>query len=217
MFKLKATQEKEQELKYISGVVTDQAGNPLPGATLLIKGTTTGMATNTNGEYKIGVPKDGECTLIFSFMGMKTQYVKVGNKTKIDVKLEEDLTEVEEVVVTGYQNIDKRHLTSAVSSVKASDILTPGMTSIDQALEGRIPELVLISNSGEVGATPRIRVRGTSTLLGNREPLWVLDGFIMHDPVNVSNDDLNNPDYINIIGNAIAGNLIHRILNVLMY
>lgn len=86
-------------------------------------------------------------------MGMKTQYVKVGNKTKIDVKLEEDLTEVEEVVVTGYQNIDKRHLTSAVSSVKASDILTPGMTSIDQALEGRIPELVLISNSGEVGAT----------------------------------------------------------------
>ena len=205
VFKLKATQEKEQELKYISGVVTDQAGNPLPGATLLIKGTTTGMATNTNGEYKIGVPKDGECTLIFSFMGMKTQYVKVGNKTKIDVKLEEDLTEVEEVVVTGYQNIDKRHLTSAVSSVKASDILTPGMTSIDQALEGRIPELVLISNSGEVGATPRIRVRGTSTLLGNREPLWVLDGFIMHDPVNVSNDDLNNPDYINIIGNAIAG------------
>ena len=119
--------------------------------------------------------------------------------------MEEDLTEVEEVVVTGYQNIDKRHLTSAVSSVKASDILTPGMTSIDQALEGRIPELVLMSNSGEVGATPRIRVRGTSTLLGNREPLWVLDGFIMHDPVNVSNDDLNNPDYINIIGNAIAG------------
>ena len=205
VLKLKSTKVDDESLKYVSGVVTDASGNPLPGATLLIKGTTTGMATNANGEYKIGVPKNGECTLIFSFMGMKTQYVKVGNKTKIDVKMEEDLTEVEEVVVTGYQNIDKRHLTSAVSSVKASDILTPGMTSIDQALEGRIPELVLMSNSGEVGATPRIRVRGTSTLLGNREPLWVLDGFIMHDPVNVSNDDLNNPDYINIIGNAIAG------------
>ncbi len=205
VLKQKSIKVEDENLKYVSGVVTDVSGNPLPGATLLIKGTTTGMATNANGEYKIGVPKDGECTLIFSFMGMKTQYVKVGNKTKIDVKMEEDLTEVEEVVVTGYQNIDKRHLTSAVSSVKASDILTPGMTSIDQALEGRIPELVLISNSGEVGSTPRIRVRGTSTLLGNREPLWVLDGFIMHDPVNVSNDDLNNPDYINIIGNAIAG------------
>ena len=64
---------------------------------------------------------------------------------------------------------------------------------------------MLITNSGEVGATPRIRVRGTSTLIGNREPLWVLDGFIMHDPVNVSVEDLNNPDYINIVGNAIAG------------
>ena len=170
VLKLKSTKVDDESLKYVSGVVTDASGNPLPGATLLIKGTTTGMATNANGEYKIGVPKNGECTLIFSFMGMKTQYVKVGNKTKIDVKMEEDLTEVEEVVVTGYQNIDKRHLTSAVSSVKASDILTPGMTSIDQALEGRIPELVLMSNSGEVGATPRIRVRGTSTLLGNREP-----------------------------------------------
>lgn len=205
VLKLKDEKVNDQEVRYVAGVVTDLGGNPLPGATLLIKGTSTGMATNVDGYYKIAVPKDGECTLMFSFMGMKTQYVKVGNKTRIDVKLEEDLTEVEEVVVTGYQNIDKRHLTSAVSSVKAADILTPGMTSIDQALEGRIPELVLMSNSGEVGATPRIRVRGTSTLLGNREPLWVLDGFIMQDPVDVSTDDLNNPDYINIIGNAIAG------------
>lgn len=205
VLKLKNATVEEQELKYVSGVVTDQSGNPLPGATLLIKGTTTGMATNVRGEYKIGVPKEGECTLIFSFMGMKTIQIKVGNRTRIDVKMEEDLAEVDEVVVTGYQNIDRRHLTSAVSSVRASDILTPGMTSIDQALEGRIPELVLMSNSGEVGATPRIRVRGTSTLLGNREPLWVLDGFIMQDPVSVSTDDLNDPDYINIIGNAIAG------------
>lgn len=205
VIKLKDAKVDEENLKYVSGVVTDLGGNPLPGATLLIKGTTTGMATSVKGEYKIGVPKDGECTLIFSFMGMKTQYIKVGNKTKIDVKMEEDLAEVDEVVVTGYQRIDKRHSTSAISTVKASDVLVPGMTSIDQALEGRIPELLFMSNSGEVGATGRIRVRGTSTLLGNREPLWVLDGFILHDPVNVSNDDLNNPDYINIIGNAIAG------------
>lgn len=205
VIKLKDSKTDEENLKYVSGVVTDLGGNPLPGATLLIKGTTTGMATSVKGEYKIGVPKDGECTLIFSFMGMKTQYIKVGNKTKIDVKMEEDLAEVDEVVVTGYQRIDKRHSTSAISTVKASDVLVPGMTSIDQALEGRIPELLFMSNSGEVGATPRIRIRGTSTLLGNREPLWVLDGFILHDPVNVSNDDLNNPDYINIIGNAIAG------------
>lgn len=205
VLKLKDSKADEQSLKYVSGVVTDLAGNPLPGATLLIKGTTTGMATNVKGEYKIGVPQDGECTLIFSFMGMKTQYVKVGHKATINIKMEEDLAEVEEVVVTGYQKIDKRHSTSAITTVKASDVLVPGMTSIDQALEGRIPELLFMSNSGEVGATARIRVRGTSTLVGNREPLWVLDGFILDDPVDVSNADLNNPDYINIIGNAIAG------------
>lgn len=121
--------------------------------------------------------------------------------------MEEDTYALDQVdvIYTGYQRIDPRRRTSAISSVNAADVLVPGMTSIDQALEGRIPELQLTLNSGEVGATPRIRVRGTSSLIGNREPLWVLDGFILRDPVNVSNEDLNNPDYINIIGNAIAG------------
>lgn len=90
---------------------------------------------------------------------MKTQYITVTDNLKIDVKLEEDVEEVEEVVVTGYQTINKRRSTSAISSVKAEDILVPGMTSIDQALEGRIPDLQLMLNSGEVGATPRIRVQ----------------------------------------------------------
>lgn len=85
---------------------------------------------------------------------MKTQYITVTDNLKIDVKLEEDVEEVEEVVVTGYQTINKRRSTSAISSVKAEDILVPGMTSIDQALEGRIPDLQLMLNSGEVGATP---------------------------------------------------------------
>lgn len=158
VLKLKSIKTDDEGAKYVSGVVTDVAGNPLPGATLLIKGTVTGMATNTNGEYKISVPKHGECTLIFSFMGMKTQYIKVSNKTNINVKMEEDLAEVEEVVVTGYQQINKKQSTGAVTTVTAADVLVPGMTSIDQALEGRIPELLFMSNSGEVGATARIRV-----------------------------------------------------------
>lgn len=203
--KLKEEKENESDLKYVSGVVTSTDGKPLPGVTVVIKGTTTGLSTNQKGEYTIRVPKDGKCTLVFSFVGMRTQSIEVDNKTKIDVRLEDEIAEMEEVVVTGYQVIDKRYSTSAITTVKASDVLVPGMTSIDQALEGRIPELVLMANSGEVGATPRIRIRGTSTLVGNREPLWVLDGFILHDPVEVSTDDLNNPDYINIIGNAIAG------------
>lgn len=202
---IKREELKKETTKVVEGKVTDVQGNPLPGVTVLIKGLTVGTATNKDGVYKLGIPDKGEVILVFSFIGMKTSYVTVKDELRINVKMEEDVSEMEEVVITGYQKIDKRHSTSAITTVKASDVLVPGMTSIDQALEGRIPELLFMSNSGEVGATARIRVRGTSTLVGNREPLWVLDGFILDDPVDVSNDDLNNPDYINIIGNAIAG------------
>ncbi|WP_255469444.1 SusC/RagA family TonB-linked outer membrane protein [Butyricimonas hominis] len=202
---IRREETKAEQTKVVAGKVSDMNGSPLPGVTILIKGLTVGTVSDVNGNYKLGVPTTGEVTLMFSFIGMKTQYITVKEKLNINVKMEEDVAEMDEVVITGYQTIDKKHLTSAITTVNAADVLVPGMTSIDQALEGRIPELLLMTNSGEVGATPRIRVRGTSTLLGNREPLWVLDGFILDDPVDVSNDDLNNPDYINIIGNAIAG------------
>ena len=107
------------------------------------------------------------------FRHQKVNFTPQTNDT-LRIVLEELIIGMEEVVVTGYQKMDKRHSTSAITSVKASDVLVPGMTSIDQALEGRIPELLLMSNSGEVGATPRIRVRGTSTLLGtgNHYGFW---------------------------------------------
>lgn len=149
------------------------------------------------------VPED-ITSLAFNYVGMEKQVVALKNKTHLKVVMRNN-ADLDEVVVTGYQVIDKRYLTSAITSVNAEDVLVPGMTSIDQALEGRIPELQVTINSGEVGSTPRLRVRGTSTIMGNREPLWVLDGFIMHDPVNVSPEELNDPDYINIVGNAIAG------------
>lgn len=138
---------------------------------------------------------------------MKSQTVPYKGENFFQIVMEEDIYELEavNVVETGYGTIDRRHLTSSVTSVRAEDILVPGMSSIDQALEGRIPDLVLMSNSGEVGATPKIRVRGTSTILGNREPLWVLDGIVLTDPVDIEPEVLNDPDYINVIGNAIAG------------
>lgn len=189
----------------ITGIVTDENGQPMPGVTVMIKGTNLGTVTDKAGQYSLTLPQTDHIRLIFSFVGMQTQEISYKGKNQIHVTLKPELAELDEVVVTGYQVIDKREQTSAITSVKASDILVPGMTSLDQALEGQIPELMLLSNSGEVGATPRIRIRGTSTLLGNREPLWVLDGVIMTDPVKVDPTELNNPDYLNIIGNAIAG------------
>ncbi|MCH5327555.1 MAG: SusC/RagA family TonB-linked outer membrane protein [Coprobacter sp.] len=200
---LAAAQAPQTNSKKITGVVTDEEGEPLAGVVVSVEKTKIVATTDLSGLYTISVP-DGTTALTFNFVGMEKQVVSLKNKTRINVVMRSK-TELKEVVVTGYQTIDKRHSTSAITSVKAEDVLIPGMTSIDQALEGRIPELLFTANSGEVGATGRIRVRGTSTIIGNREPLWVLDGFIMHDPVNVSPDELNDPDYINIVGNAIAG------------
>lgn len=199
-------QAQEQETVLLTGTVTDVQKNALPGVTVKIAGTSFGTSTDTDGKFRFSYPKTkAQIVLEFSFVGMQTTSVKYAGQKEIDVILYEDQKELDEVVVTGYQVLDKRTQTSAITTVKAEDIMIPGVTSIDQMLEGRIPEMTFMLNSGEVGATPRLRVRGTSTLLGNREPLWVLDGIVMTDPVDVDPDDLNNPDYLNIIGNAIAG------------
>lgn len=199
----KVLEVKSQQKKIIKGKVVDDKGEAVIGANVLEKGTHNGTITDADGNFSINVSEGA--TIIFSYIGYLEQNVIVKDKSVINITLKEDTKALEELVVTGYQIIDKRSLTSAITSLNAEDILVPGMTSIDVALEGRIPDLMLMANSGEVGSTPRIRVRGTSTLLGNREPLWVLDGFIMTDPVDVTNEQLNDPDYINIVGNAIAG------------
>lgn len=116
-----------------------------------------------------------------------------------------DNNTLDDVVVTGYQQLDRRNLTSSVVSKDMSELEIAGVSDLSKMLEGKIPDLVAMTNSGEVNSTTRIRIRGTSTLVGNREPLWVLDGIILSDPVNLSSDVLNDPDYVNRIGNAIAG------------
>lgn len=200
-------QTDPQKGTIMKGMVRDTDGKPLPGVTVMIKGTSVGVTTDKAGHYELVKPEGEEIVLVFSFVGMKKKEIPFEEGKSLDVVMEEDIytLDVAEVIYTGYENLDPRRLTSAITSVKAEDIWVPGMTSIDQALEGQIPELMLTLNSGEVGATPRIRVRGTSSLIGNREPLWVLDGFILQDPVKVSNEELNDPDYVNLIGNAIAG------------
>ncbi|WP_255469546.1 SusC/RagA family TonB-linked outer membrane protein [Butyricimonas hominis] len=189
--------------KKITGTVKDEKGEPLPGVTILVKGTTTGAATDANGNYSLVVPKLG-VQLIFSFIGMETQEI-TATKEVTNVVMKMDVNEMDEVVITGYQVIDKKKLTSAISSVKAKDVMIAGAMSIDQMLQGRVPDMMMMTNSGEVGVVPKIRIRGTSTLVGNREPLWVVDGIIVQDPVPIAPEELNDPDYINRIGNAIAG------------
>lgn len=202
------TRKKEPDVNMITlkGRVVDDKGEPIPGVTVKVAGVNIGTSTDIDGRYNFAYPASKESIVVeYSFVGMKTETVKFVGQKEINVTLYEAQEELEEVVITGYQVLDKRTQTSAITSVKVEDIMIPGATSIDQMLEGRIPEMTFMLNSGEVGATPRLRVRGTSTILGNREPLWVLDGIVMTDPVDVDPEDLNNPDYLNIVGNAIAG------------
>ena len=196
----------QQQAKEIRGVVKDEKGQPLPGVTVAIKGANLGVVTDMEGNYLLRLPQEArDVKLLFSFVGMKTQEVAYAGQQEIDITMHEEATQMDEVVITGYQTIDRRKNTSSVQTVKMDDIMVPGATTLDQMLEGRITDMMFINNSGEVGVAPKIRIRGTSTLVGNREPLWVVDGIIVQDPVPISAAELNDPDYINRIGNAIAG------------
>lgn len=194
---------KQQSAFSISGVIKDRKGSLLIGASVSVDGSTVGTVTDLEGEFKLNVPKDG--TIVVAFVGMKTKLMKLTSDSPLTIIMDEDVQSVENVVITGYQKIDRRQLTSAVTSLKVSDVLYPGAMSIDKMLEGRIPDMVMMTNSGEVGVVPKMRIRGTSTLIGNREPLWVLDGIVMRDPVRIDPNELNDPDFVNRVGNAIAG------------
>ncbi|MBC5619871.1 SusC/RagA family TonB-linked outer membrane protein [Butyricimonas sp. NSJ-56] len=204
-FVISKAPEKENKTVKLTGTVKDVQGVPLPGVTVVIKGTAIGVSTDAQGGFTLNVKEQERITLVFSFVGMKTKEAVATPNKAMTITLEEDTQTIDEVVITGYQVVDKRKNTSAITSVKAADIMRPGVTSIDQMLEGQIPDLVSMTNSGEIGVAPKLRIRGTSTLIGNREPLWVIDGIVQQDPVNISPEELNNPDYINRIGNAISG------------
>lgn len=197
-------QHGKHEMERFGGhVYYESDRSPVVGAQVKVVGTDIIAVTDLEGAFTFNYLIDTQSRVQISYIGMKT--VTVPAKADMRVYMKEDNLTINEVVITGYQTIDKRKLTSAVTSVSAEDVFRPDVTSIDKMLEGKIPDLMFSSNSGEVGTTPRLRIRGTSTLIGNREPLWVLDGIVLQDPVNVSTEELNNPDYINRIGNAIAG------------
>ncbi len=191
--------------KAIRGKVVDKYGLPLPGVNIILKEANFGTISDTDGNFVFTKGfSNNIATLHMSFVGMKDVDVAWSGED-ITIAMEDQFEMTEEVVITGYQVIDKKQLTSAVSSVEMKDIMQTEAISVDQMLAGKVPGLSVSFNSGEIGVTPKVRVRGVSTLVGNREPLWVLDGVVLSDPVNVSAAELNDPDYVNRIGNAIAG------------
>lgn len=193
--------------KTVTGKVVDENHQPLPGVSVKCDNGRMGTYTDMNGEFTFVLPENHGQYLTFSYIGMQQQKVKLTSKNakNMQIVMHEDAGALDEVVVTGYQVLDKRSLTSAVTSVKMEDLKRADMSSLDQMLEGKIADLMVTNNSAEVGVAPKIRIRGTSTLIGNREPLWVVDGIVVSDPVEIAPEELNDPDYVNRIGNAISG------------
>lgn len=161
----------------ITGTVTDESG-PVPGVTVVLKGTNNGVVTDFDGNYTINnVPSDG--VLIFSFVGYLTKEVPVNNQTEINTTLEEDVSSLEEVVVVGYGTMKRTDVTGAVSSISEDAIEESVPTTIDQVLQGRAAGVQIQQNSGAPGASSSIRIRGISSITGSNEPIFVIDGVII--------------------------------------
>ncbi|MDO5979179.1 SusC/RagA family TonB-linked outer membrane protein [Flavivirga spongiicola] len=161
--------------KQVSGEVSNREGLPLAGVVVLIKGTSTGTVTNFDGKYNINVPNP-ENVLVFSFLGYATQEILVSNQSTIDVTLKEDVDELSEVIVTGYQTISPNKSTGSTAVVSGKTLERKGNSNLLQSLEGQIPGLLLSNDPTQEGRT-NINIRGIANLNGNATPLIVVDGF----------------------------------------
>ena len=193
------------DVRRVVGKISDEAGFPLPGVTIIIKGTSRGTSTDRDGRYELLLPGNAGIVLHFSFVGKRDVEVEYVEGDTLNVVLFDLKQRMDEVVVTGYQQISRRRLTSAVTTLQGDELRVPGQETVDQMLEGKVPGMIFMLNSGQIGVAPRLRIRGTSTVLGNQEPLWVIDGIVQNDPVNIDPELINDLDYVNLLGNAISG------------
>jgi TonB-dependent starch-binding outer membrane protein SusC len=175
--------------KSISGKVTDAAdGNPLPGVSVTVPGTSTGVTTDATGSFKITVPDAGK-TLTFSFIGYQPQTITIGEETSINVKLSTTSKGLNEVVVVGYGVQTRRDVTGTISSIKGSDIKNLPVSDAAQAIQGRVTGVDIVRSDGSPGTAPAIRIRGTGTI-NNAEPLVIIDGVPAEGISDVSPNDI---------------------------
>lgn len=161
----------------VTGKVSDSSG-PIPGVNIIVKGTKISATTDFDGGYTIkSVPPQG--ILVFSFIGYKTKEITIGDRTKIDVVLQENANDLKEVVVIGYGTMKRRDLTGSVSSVSSKAFTQTVTTSIEQVLQGRAAGVQVSQNSGAPGAASSIRIRGISSINASNEPIYVIDGVIV--------------------------------------
>lgn len=162
----------------LTGRVADEKNEGIPGASILIKGTTRGTITDPQGSFSINAAS--EDVLVFSYLGYETQEITVGNRTTFSVKLNPDVRSLQEVVVVGYGTVKKSDLTGSVSSIRSEAIKEMPVVSVDQAIQSRAPGVQVTQTSAAPGGGISIRVRGANSINSGSEPLYVIDGFPMY-------------------------------------
>ena len=191
-----------QQQKAVSGKVTDETDQPLPGVTVLIKGTATGTVTDSDGNYTIANVPDGS-VLQFSFVGMRMQEIEVGSQQTVDVILVEETFGIDEVVAIGYGTTSKRAVTGSVMKISGEQVVASSSTNIAGSLQGKAAGVQITRNSGDPNAGINIRIRGTSSINSGGDPLIVVDGI----PGAMSLNDINPNDIesVEILKDASAG------------
>ncbi|RFS18803.1 SusC/RagA family TonB-linked outer membrane protein [Chitinophaga silvatica] len=190
----------------INGRVVNSDGEPIPGVGVQAQTSRQGTMTGSDGLFSLLV-EEGE-TMKFSQIGMKSVFIKPSqSESFLKVTMEAAPMQVQEVLVNGYQRIEPRLATGAYFKINAAEIMQPGVPTVDKMLQGKVPGLMIINNSGSVNAAPTMRLRGTSTFMGNAAPLWVVDGMIKQEPVNINAANLSGflGGNYSLMGNAISG------------
>lgn len=186
----------------ISGtVVSQEDGEPIIGASVIIDGTKAGAVTDIDGHFSLAVPSGKK--LVINYLGMVPQTVSARQGMKVVLK--PDNKTLKEVVVTGMSKVDRRMFTGATDQISADDALIGGLGDISRSLEGRSAGVSVQNVSGTFGTAPKIRVRGATSIYGNSKPLWVVDGVIQEDVTDVTADALSSGDAETLISSAVAG------------
>lgn len=191
----------------VKGKVVDVKGEPLPGASVYEKGSKNGVLSDLNGNFTIDIAKQGNMLLQISFVGMISKEIAINssNQNMVKVSLEEENRTLSDVVVTGYQKIDRKLFTGSASVIKADEALLNGMPDVTRSLQGQVTGVSVNNVTGTFGAAPQITIRGNSSLHGTNKPLWVVDGVILEDLINVSAEDLTSGNLSTLLSSGVAG------------
>ena len=183
-----------QTLK-ITGVVTDENGEPLMGAGVFVEGTTTGTVTGLDGDYELVVPQNA-ANLVFSFIGLADQTVAIAGRTKIDVQLKPDATFLDEVVVVGYATVTRRDVVGSISSVNSEALNQVPVASVTEAMAGKMAGVQVTTTEGNPDADIKIRVRGAGSITQDSSPLYIVDGFPMESISDIPASDIQSIDVL---------------------